>query len=59
MSMTKYSAKITGQKGMMSAIYFLVPLAIFKFLDFYPEAGTITVGALLTAFANWMKHRKD
>ena len=57
--MAKYDVKITGQKGLFSAVYFLVPLIIFKVLDFYPEVGTITVGAVLTAFANWLKHRKD
>lgn len=50
--------KKTIWKVVQSALVFGLPIFITWLADFHPEIAGLTIGALLTGFLNWLKHRK-
>lgn len=53
----KYSAGLTIEKALKTLLFYGVPFVIAEFLGAYPGIASLTVGSVLTAFANWVKQR--
>jgi hypothetical protein len=48
----------TIKKGVIQLLCFGVPLVITTYLQWYPEAATLTVGTILTMLINYLKNKK-
>ena len=57
--MTKkiYEPLVTLKKMGQAVLYFGVPAILLTLLDTYPAIGSITIGAVVTGLANWLKNR--
>lgn len=52
----KYDYKKTLIKALKYGVMFALPWAIDQFIVSYPQYAQLTVGAILVALANWLKH---
>lgn len=52
-----YDWKKTVSKSWKYLCFYGIPTVVAYFLNAYPEIAGLTVGTLLTAGANWLKHR--
>ena len=54
-----YDWKISVWKGIKGLLVYGIPFAITSFINFYPEISTLTIGSLLLAVNNAIKHWND
>ncbi|KKN09353.1 hypothetical protein LCGC14_1047430 [marine sediment metagenome] len=53
-----YDVSKTIEKSWKYLLFFGIPTILAYFVNFYPSISGLTVGTIITALANWLKHKK-